>query len=454
MRAPTRLERGVRQSRWWLALLAVEVVPVGLVVLGLAVSDALGVATASVCAVLVTVALTATAVVTIAEVIASRAPSAPPHPGGPAPPATAIVAAYLPNEHQHIVLTLQRLLTLPYPGRFQVICVYNTPRSLPVEHRLEHLARRHPRLRVIQVEESESKAANVNAALAEATGEIIGIFDADHHPEAGGFERAWRWLAAGYDVVQGRCRVRDGQRSRLARIVAAEFDAMYTVTHPGRARVQGFAIFGGSNGYWRADALRATLLDPEMLTEDIDASIRGLTDGARFAVDPAITSTELAPTSPRALWNQRLRWAQGWTQVARQRVGTALASPHATGRARAGLIWLLGCCEALPWISTLGLGVIAHDTIRAELRWNTVTAALVAFHLAIGPLHALTARRRVPPSQRHPASWYLLYAATSAFAYVELLNAAKRLGQLRELSGRRTWIVTPRPRVEPLPEAA
>jgi cellulose synthase/poly-beta-1,6-N-acetylglucosamine synthase-like glycosyltransferase len=248
------------------------------------------------------------------------------------------VAAYLPNEHLHLVQTLEHLIAMPYSGQLQVICAYNTPTPLPIEDELARMARRNPRLAVLPVTGSTSKAENVNAALALANGSVIGIFDADHLPQPG-FERATRWLAAGHDVVQGACRVRDGRRSILARVVAAEFDGMYGVTHPGRARVHGFAVFGGSNGYWRSDVLRAARLDPHMLTEDIDASVRSIAAGARLVADPAILSTELAPPTVAALWNERVRWAQGWTQVARRRLRTALASPHLSRRARLGLAW-------------------------------------------------------------------------------------------------------------------
>ena len=44
----------------------------------------------------------------------------------------------------------------------------------------------------------------------------------------------------------------------LQRLIAAEFEAMYAVSHPGRARLHGFGIFGGSNGYWRRDVLDLT----------------------------------------------------------------------------------------------------------------------------------------------------------------------------------------------------
>ena len=47
---------------------------------------------------------------------------------------------------------------------------------------------------------------------------------------------------------------------RHPQLVAAEFEAIYAVGHPGRARVHGFGIFGGSNGYWRTSVLERTRL--------------------------------------------------------------------------------------------------------------------------------------------------------------------------------------------------
>jgi len=49
----------------------------------------------------------------------------------------------------------------------------------------------------------------------------------------------------------------------IARMVAVEFEAIYAVSHPGRARLHNFGIFGGSNGFWRTDALRRTRMRPD-----------------------------------------------------------------------------------------------------------------------------------------------------------------------------------------------
>ena len=50
--------------------------------------------------------------------------------------------------------------------------------------------------------------------------------------------------------------------------------------------------------------------------------------GETIISDPDLVSTELAPETLGALWNQRLRWAQGWSQVSlRHLVSMMRAAP-------------------------------------------------------------------------------------------------------------------------------
>ena len=168
----------------------------------------------------------------------------PPEPDEEPPPVTGIIAAYLPNEAATIIDTIEAFLRIEYPGKLEVILAYNSPRPLPVELTLRTIAERDSRFRAIRVPASTSKAQNVNTALTEATGEIIGVFDADHHPAPDAFTRAWRWIASGYDIVQGHCVVRNGERDPLSRSVAVEFETIYGVSHPGRAQLHHFGFSG------------------------------------------------------------------------------------------------------------------------------------------------------------------------------------------------------------------
>lgn len=374
----------------------------------------------------------------------------PPPARGAWPRASAIVAAYLPNEAATILETVKAFLALDYPGELEIIVAYNTPHPLPVEEELKQISLRDPRLVPFPVPQSNSKAQNVNAAMSEASGEFMGVFDADHLPRSDTFRRAWQWLSNGYDVVQGHCVVRNGDASWVARLTAVEFESIYAVHHPGRARLHGFGIFGGSNGYWRAEALGRTRMHGFMLTEDIDSSIRVLKAGGKIAVDRHVVSRELAPGTLKALWNQRMRWAQGWVQVSLEHLWDALRSPHLTLRQKLGFLFLLGWREIYPWISLQMFPIIAFWVWKYrgvdELDWLLPIFVLTTlFTLSVGPGQALFSYLLGEPEIKKHKSWFWLYLIVGSIFYTEFKNVIARVAQVKEAMGERDWRVTPRP---------
>jgi cellulose synthase/poly-beta-1,6-N-acetylglucosamine synthase-like glycosyltransferase/DNA-binding response OmpR family regulator len=364
-------------------------------------------------------------------------------------PASAIIAAYLPNEAATIIETVEAFQRVDYPGGLQIVVAYNTPRDLPVEIALGQLAQRDPRLVVLRVAGSTSKAQNVNAALGVCTGRMIGVFDADHHPEPDAFRRAWRWLDEGYDIVQGHPVVRNGDASWVSRLVAVEFEMIYGVSHPGRARLHGFGIFGGSNGYWRSDLLRMTRMRGSMLTEDIDSSLRVVEAGYRIASDPYLVSRELAPTTLQALWNQRMRWAQGWFQVSLGHLTSGWTSRNLTPRQRLGFTFLLGWREVYPWLSFQMFPIVAFYSVKAggpgHLDWFVPVFVLTTlFTTAVGPWQALFAYRRAHPDIKAHRRWFVSFLFLSMFWYTEYKNCIGRTAQIKQLMREKTWKVTPR----------
>lgn len=373
-------------------------------------------------------------------------PALPEPPSRPAPRASAVIAAYLPNECDTIEETLQVFLDQRYSGGLQVVLAYNTPTPLPVEERLRLLAQEHDDLVVINVEDSTSKAQNVNAALRVAEGEIIGIFDADHHPMPGSFERAWRWLADHADVVQGHCVVRNGDQNWLTRLVAVEFEQIYAVCHPGRAALHGFGVFGGSNGYWRAEALEQVRLRGSFLTEDIEASMRVLQAGGTIVNDPGLLSRELAPDNLRSLWSQRMRWSQGWFQVSLRHLLPVLRSPQVSLRQKLGASYLLGFRELYAWLAVLAwplLGFLAWRDGGIDMT-SPVFALATLFILASGPLQTAFAYRLAVPEVRRHKRWFVQAAVLNLFFYTEWKNLIVRMAHLKQLRGEHQWVVTPR----------
>jgi cellulose synthase/poly-beta-1,6-N-acetylglucosamine synthase-like glycosyltransferase len=166
-----------------------------------------------------------------------------------------VVVAYLPNEKDIILNRVHYAVEeIVYPkDKIRINIVYNTPVAIePLENQMWELAAKHPQLRIIKVENSTSKADNLNYFLSLNTGsDITAIFDCDHYPHP--HNPRWaveRFIQGGIrkgkpeiDIVQGRCIVFNGAASFLAGLIAVEFDKIYAVSHPGRAAIWGFGLF-------------------------------------------------------------------------------------------------------------------------------------------------------------------------------------------------------------------
>jgi DNA-binding response OmpR family regulator/cellulose synthase/poly-beta-1,6-N-acetylglucosamine synthase-like glycosyltransferase len=427
-----------------------QLLAIGLPLVLYLLMDALGIDIAPFAYVVVVIALLVTSVLIWAEGLLALRPKHPPRlPEEGYVPATAIIAAYLPNEAATVVETVRSFQRIDYPAGLQIVLAYNTPRPMPVEDTLREIARADPRFKAIRVEGSESKAQNVNDALSEATGEFIGIFDADHHPDPHCFRRAWRWLASGYDIVQGHCMVRNGDETWVSRLVAVEFEAIYAVSHPGRAQLHHFGIFGGSNGYWKARLLHETRMHAFMLTEDIDSSIRAVLEGCRIASDPFLVSRELAPVTLLALWNQRMRWAQGWFQVSYRYLFRGLASPKVTLRQKIGLVHLLTWREMYPWIANQMIPIIIFWTIKFgglnRIDWLVpIFVMTTIFTLGTGPAQTLLAWHLAHRDIRRHRKWFFFYLVMSSLFYTAFKNLIAVVAQVNEAMQQRKWMVTPR----------
>ena len=368
---------------------------------------------------------------------------------GPLPRCTAIIAAYLPNEQDIILETLQHMLgQVDVPDdAFQVILAYNTPETLPVEDVLHDLAAHDPRLRLLRVVGSRSKAENVNAALQAATGEIVAVYDADHLPEPECFRKAWRWLAQGYHVVQGRCVIRNFAENWLTRTIAVEFDSIYAVSHQGRSNISGTAIFGGSNGYWRRDALRDVGMNPAMLTEDIDSSIRTLLAGRRLVHDRSILSYELAPTEPRHWFFQRKRWAQGWLEVTLTYIPALLRTRHLNTGQKLLWFYLLAWREIYPLLAMQFFPLIwAAWWLARPLHWlgTPLFIATTVLNLSVGLFQTwVTYRQSTTAGRRSLGGWYLVYGLFS-LVYTTVKTTVTLVAQYGHLRRDRAWVTTPR----------
>jgi cellulose synthase/poly-beta-1,6-N-acetylglucosamine synthase-like glycosyltransferase len=227
-------------------------------------------------------------------------------------------------------------------------------------------------------------------------------------------------------------------------MIAVEFECTYGVCHAARSLFVDTGIFGGSNGYWKADVLRETRFDPTMLTEDIDATSRALLAGYRILNDRSIVSTELAPTDLSSFWHQRQRWAQGWLEVSLKFQTGFWKSRHLSIFQKVYWTYLLLYRELYPIISLqiypilLSL-LLIQGHIGLTSHWYLWGTAIVTF--ASGPYQTAAAAKNAF-ARHHYLRWFGY--AFFVFFFTLFKAMISLVAMYDHLLGRADWVVTRR----------
>jgi hypothetical protein len=183
-----------------------------------------------------------------------------------------------------------------------------------------------------------------------------------------------------------------------------------------------------------------------MLTEDIDSSMRTVERGLKIRSDRDVVSCELATTTFPQVWNQRLRWAQGWFQVTMMHTLRVWKSPGLTFRQKFGASYLLGYREVYPWLSLQIFPLVAYWLTRGDslsYGWP-VFFCTTLFVLHIGPVQTWYAYRLADQEIKQHRSWFWAYLFFSTIFYTEYKNTIARVAHIKEFVGERAWKVTPR----------
>lgn len=317
---------------------------------------------------------------------------------------TAIITALLTNEKDIIMDTMRHYKRMTeYNPNLRVILAYNSPYEMELMKTLNEFAASNPKFTVLNVVGSKSKAENINAALDTIMVEpedthVIGLFDTDHQPGLNSFEKAtYSLYHQGYDFVQGKCRVRNVKENYLTKFIYFDFELIYSVFHKSRQVLWGHAIFGGSNGYWRAQTLKTLKFDKGMLTEDIDLTMRAILAGHKGLYNTSIVSTEMAVSSFAALIKQRLRWAQGWFQVSKK-YWLAMLKSDIPKRTKIGMFLLLGTREVFPYFNLLMTMLVFASIWHGEWKLTPFAIASNSIALLTYPMSVIAVKCIVPHS--------------------------------------------------------
>jgi cellulose synthase/poly-beta-1,6-N-acetylglucosamine synthase-like glycosyltransferase len=275
------------------------------------------------------------------------------------PPVSVLVACK--NEETVVGALTTSLLALDYPPDRIELCVIDDGSTDATPDVLAARAAEDARLRVVTraPDAGGGKSGALNAALAEATGEVIIVFDADHRPYADVVRRLVRHFAdPRVAAAQGRCVIRNGNDSLLARLVAIDYLAGYLVNEYGRQSLFRLPAYGGANCAVRTSRLRELGgWNENSVTEDTDLTLRLLLSGDRVCYDVTAVDEEEAVVTLRRYWRQRYRWARGHQQVWRDYRRSVWRSRRLSFAEKVETTMFLLVFH-LPVASAVGLGIL------------------------------------------------------------------------------------------------
>ncbi|KPL48216.1 N-glycosyltransferase [Xanthomonas axonopodis] len=219
------------------------------------------------------------------------------------------------NESDNLDETIGSALAQRYPN-YEVIAINDGSRD-DTGARLDVLAARHPRLRVIHLDRNLGKANALRMGALASRSEYLICIDGDAMLE----EFAMHWmiwhLSSGPRVgaVTGNPRIRN-RSTLLGRLQVAEFSSIIGMIKRAQ-RVYGriFTVSGVIAGFRRTALHRIGYWADDMMTEDIDISWRLQLDHWDIRYEPNALCFILMPETLKGLWGQRLRWAQGGVEV-------------------------------------------------------------------------------------------------------------------------------------------
>jgi len=172
------------------------------------------------------------------------------------------------------------------------------------------------------------KAGALQAGLAEATGELIAVFDADFIPPPGFLKRTvHRFTDPTVGVVQACWAHLNRDHSLLTRGQAVFLDAHFLIEHAARHRSGRWLNFNGTAGIWRRTAIEsAGGWQHDTLSEDVDLSYRAQMAGWRIEFLPRVQCPAELPPEIDAFRSQQHRWTKGTIEAAKKLLGPILRS--------------------------------------------------------------------------------------------------------------------------------
>ena len=372
-------------------------------------------------------------------------------PEGGWPGVSVLIPAF--NEEKVIAISVTAALSADYP-ELEVL-VLDDGSTDNTETAAQEAAGGDRRCRVIRDAVNRGKADRLNFGLLEARHELVAVIDADTHIHPQSLKllvtrmRRSPMIAA----VAGAPHVTNRGRLLLAMQVleAAAIIGLIRRTHSLTGRV---GVVAGVLGLFRRDrVLAAGGYDPRMAAEDIDLSWRLLLAGWETVYEPRALVGMQVPSTLRALWAQRKRWARGQGEVLHAHLGEVSRWRNhrmwlLSLESLASLIWVTALAASLV-IAAMGAAIGGEHVFEFAFAWGIAIAMVATFQVIV----ALALERSYDPSSLraflvaapYPVAYWIIAAAAALRAQIVALFRGPR-------SERVVWDI-PRERLETVKDA-
>jgi cellulose synthase/poly-beta-1,6-N-acetylglucosamine synthase-like glycosyltransferase len=362
------------------------------------------------------------------------------------PPATRFTVL-LPARFEEAVIqqTLQRLVELDYPSHLvQVLVIVEAGDAGTIAsvnqklHSLRQAGIEHVRLLTFD-EPPINKPHGLNVGLAQASGDVVTIFDAEDEPHPAILHVVNTIVVReGAPVIQCGVQLMNYTDRWFSALNVLEYFFWFKSRMHYHAAV-GMVPLGGNTVFVRRDLLRQLNgWDQTCLTEDADIGIRLSAMGVPIRVvyeDEHVTREETPPTVQQFV-RQRTRWNQGFIQVLLK--GDWRRLPTATQRLLA--LYTLG-------FSAFQALMLVYVPISI---WSILTAkvAVLVAMVSMLPLYMLVIQIGIcavglyeftSVHGLHPSRLSLLHLVAAYMPYQWLLGYAALRAVVRQVRGVNSW---------------
>jgi 1,2-diacylglycerol 3-beta-glucosyltransferase len=242
------------------------------------------------------------------------------------------------NEENVIEQTVKNVLALDYPEELFEVVVVNDGSSDQTQEIVASLQKDHRNLKLLNVPVNKGgrgKSAALNVGFADFLLTwrglevrprhrwIIGVFDSDANPQKDMLKKvSFQFNSPDVGAVQTLVRVRNRDKSILAKLQDIEFLGFARVVQFARNTYAGSVALGGNGQFVRATALDMTAFEStkeywgnKNLTEDLELGVRLLTKQWKNVYIDTSWVTQEGTETVMTMFKQRERWAWGTFQT-------------------------------------------------------------------------------------------------------------------------------------------